>query len=157
MHEIVIIEDMRSESDLLQILLGGKAIFGQHIQCHPFTTIEQALQWIKAHPTAIVAVIIDRTLGDDNGLRIIPNLKHPTAPWGNLVIIVWSQHDDNHMIGEARQIGADAFVSKQYVTPRLGDEMIHIVETMLTHDRQEQNRPWICISRGGYASSSSSP
>jgi len=86
------------------------------VVCGEAENIEAALRLAdEGHPDV---VIIDLSLGGENGIELIDYIK---SRWPSVKILVYSAHDEETFAGRVLRAGALGYVSKGEAMPKIGE------------------------------------
>lgn len=82
--------------------------------CGEAATVPEALRQVEARQPQVV--IVDITLGDEDGIELIDYLK---SRWPAIKILVSSAHDEETFAGRVLRAGALGFISKRESLPQV--------------------------------------
>ena len=106
---ILLIED----DDLTCDLFTKKLSAEDYVDIHIANTSKKALDLLKkVHPTAI---LLDITLRDENGLDTLKTIRE-NPDFDDVLVLVFSNSDDNKDIVNSKNLGADDFLMKANFT-----------------------------------------
>jgi DNA-binding response OmpR family regulator len=83
-------------------------------------------------------VILDLTLPDREGLKILPRIKRLNKE-RNLPVVVLTAHKEKKILSEALELGANAYVIKPFVL----EDLLNIIQEQLNrhHDQDKSLAP----------------
>jgi DNA-binding NarL/FixJ family response regulator len=94
------------------------------------TTLEQARSLLEQLEPMPKIIVLDVSLGKEDGLALIPEIKSlcekRRAPLSG--ILVWTMHEDPFLIQRAMELGASAYVAKSAKS----EEFLAAIEAMLS-------------------------
>jgi DNA-binding NarL/FixJ family response regulator len=101
-----------------------------YVVCGEAASAAETLERIG--PASADLVLLDISLGEENGLECIARLRH-----GNIAVLVYSMHEDAETIDKAFAAGADGYVSKREPP----DVLLDGVADVLAGNRHVSPRP----------------
>jgi NarL family two-component system response regulator LiaR len=126
MIPILLIDDHQMVSNAIGAWLSAD---GRFCIAGTAATLAQARNLIKKFDPLPQIIILDVSLGKEDGLTLIPEIKtlceKRKAPLPG--ILVWSMHEDHFMIQRAMDLGAAAYVAKSAKS----EEFLAAIEAIL--------------------------
>lgn len=119
MVKIALIDDHSIVRDGFKRLLELNEAFKVVLEASNFSQAQSAIE-----RSAFDIAILDISLPDNNGLALIPLIKQSIS---NAKVIVVSMYNNDPYVSEAIQLGADAYLSKQYAS----DEIMDAIDAVL--------------------------
>ncbi|MBS3798107.1 response regulator transcription factor [Pseudoalteromonas sp. BDTF-M6] len=120
MVQIALVDDHSIVREGFKRLLELNDSYTVTLEASSFSQAESVI----AQSTFDVA-IIDISLPDKNGLELIPLIKH-FSPKAKVIVV--SMYDNDPYVSEAINLGADAYLSKQYAS----DEILEAISNTLS-------------------------
>lgn len=103
-HKVLIVDDHPIVRQGLALVIGRE----QDLElCGEAADVAEALR--QAEGTQPDVVIVDLSLGGENGIELIDYLK---SRWPSVVVLVYSAHDEETFAGRALRAGALGYISK---------------------------------------------
>lgn len=120
-RHILAVDDTEAIRTFLRILLES-----QGANVHEAATAQEALQVCREVDPDLI--VLDLGLPDRDGLEILPELKMPKSGKTPKVLIL-SVRKEQTMKEKARQLGADAYLSKPFMV----EDLLEVIGSELAH------------------------
>lgn len=118
--QVFLVDDHPAVREGLSLLLASKGL----VVCGEAGSIAEALALLAGVAPAVV--LVDLTLGAENGIELIATLRGRSAK-----ILVYSMHDDGERIAAAFGAGADGYVTKR----EMASTLLLAIATVLAGER----------------------
>jgi DNA-binding response OmpR family regulator len=119
MENILIVEDERETADTMAIALRRR---GYSVDC-----AYRLAQGLKLFNSEYGAVLLDILLGTEKSFPLLKKIKeeHPET-----VVIMVTAYDEDDNVREAKRLGADAFITKPFMTEYLENLIVTKIRSL---------------------------
>ncbi|WP_300528361.1 response regulator [Maricaulis sp.] len=127
---VLIVEDVNAIRSLVRRIVTGLGASEVH------DAADVASAWTALDAAPFDVMLLDYELNGEDGLSILEDLRlradHPNS---DIAVVVLTGHAEAHVVTEAVQKGADAYLVKPVAPDVLGKRIVQVLESRNDHGR----------------------
>jgi two-component system chemotaxis response regulator CheY len=139
---ILIVDDVEAIRNLLSRIL-------QALGCGEIIAVaDVASAWEATEAQVFDAILLDYTLDEETGLKLVRKLRgSDEAINKDVPIIILTSHSESHFVDAAIAAGADSYLVKPVMPDRLAERIVNAIATRAQNGgRQHSEVTWTDIS-----------